>query len=48
MISELPPLKRDYTEDPNIKALKRRGFIDHRSALLPGLDYPQRFPLRPS
>ena len=29
----LRPLNRDYTKDPNIKALKRRGFINHGSTL---------------
>ena len=28
-----PPLSRDYDKDPNIKALKRRGLINHRSTL---------------
>ena len=33
MIDELPRLNRDYGRDPNIKALKRRGFINHESTL---------------
>ena len=28
-----PPLNRDYNRDPNIKALKTRGFINHGSTL---------------
>ena len=31
MINKPPPLKRDYSRDPYIKALKRRGFINHGS-----------------
>ena len=33
MINEPPPLNREYNRDPNIKALKRRGFINHGSTL---------------
>ena len=33
MINKPPPLNRDYNRDPNIKALKRRGFINHGSTL---------------
>ena len=33
MINEPPPLNRDNNRDPNIKALKRRGFINHGSTL---------------
>ena len=29
MIDKAPPLKRDYNRDPNIKALKWRGFMTH-------------------
>ena len=29
-----PPLDRDYNRDPNIKALKKRRFMNHGSALL--------------
>ena len=28
-----PPLNRDFSKDPNIQALKRRGFINHGSTL---------------
>ena len=31
VINKPPPLNRDYNRDPNIKALKRRGFINHGS-----------------
>ena len=34
MINNPPPLNRDYSRDPNIKALKRRGFINHGSTLV--------------
>ena len=34
MINKPPPLNRDDNKDPNIKALKRRGFINHGSTLL--------------
>ena len=33
MINEPPPLNGDYNKDPNINALKRKGFINQRSAL---------------
>ena len=33
MINKTPPLNRDYNRDPNMKALKRRGFINHGSTL---------------
>ena len=33
MINKPPPLNRDYSRDPNIKALKKRGFINHESTL---------------
>ena len=33
MINETPPLNRDYNRYPNIKALKRRGLINHESTL---------------
>ena len=33
MINKPPPLNRDYNKDPNTKALKRRGFINHGSTL---------------
>ena len=33
MINKPPPLNRDYDRDPNIKALKRRGLINHGSTL---------------
>ena len=33
MITKPPPLNGDYNRDPNIKALKRRGFINHGSTL---------------
>ena len=33
MINKPPPLNRDYDRDPNIKALKRRGFLNHGSTL---------------
>ena len=33
MINKPPPLNRDYNRDPNMKALKRRGFIDRGSTL---------------
>ena len=35
MISKTPLLNRDYHRDPNMKALKRRGFIKHGSTLEP-------------
>ena len=28
-----PPLNKDYHRDPNSKALKRKGFINHGSTL---------------
>ena len=31
MIDKPPLLDRDYTSDPNIKALKRKGFMNHGS-----------------
>ena len=31
MINEPPTLYRDYSRDPNIKALRRRGFTNHGS-----------------
>ena len=34
MINKPPPLNGDYDRDPNIKALKGRGFINHGSTLL--------------
>ena len=34
MIDNPPPLNRDYNRDPSIKALKRRGFINHGSPLV--------------
>ena len=34
MINKPPPLNRDFIRDPNIKALKRMGFINHGSTLL--------------
>ena len=34
LINKPPPLSRDYNRDPYIKALKRRGFIDHGSTTL--------------
>ena len=34
MINEPHPLNRDYNGDPNMKALKRRGFITHGSTLV--------------
>ena len=34
MINKPPALHRDYSRDPNIKALKRRGFISHGSTLI--------------
>ena len=33
LISKPPPLNREHNRDPNIKALKRRGFINHGSTL---------------
>ena len=30
-----PPLNRDYNRNPDIKALKRRGFINHGSTIHP-------------
>ena len=33
MKNKPPPLNRDYNRDPNIKALKRRGFVNHGSTL---------------
>ena len=30
---QTPPLNRDYNRDPNIWALKRRGFMNHGSTL---------------
>ena len=38
MTNNPPPLHRDYDRDPNIKALKRKGFINHGSTL--GLQVP--------
>ena len=33
LVNKPPPLNRDYNRDPNIQALKRRGFINHGSSL---------------
>ena len=33
VINEPPPFNRDYNRDPNIQALKRRGFVHHGSTL---------------
>ena len=33
LINEPPPLNRDYTRDPNTKAVKRRWFLNHGSTL---------------
>ena len=33
MINEPPPLNVSYNGDPDIKALKRKRFINHRSTL---------------
>ena len=33
MIIRHPPLNKDDNRDPNIKALKRRGFMNHGSTL---------------
>ena len=33
LINNPPPLNRDYIRDPNIKALKREGFINHGFAV---------------
>ena len=33
-VLEKKPLNRDYNRDPNIKAFKRRGFINHWSTLV--------------
>ena len=35
MINKPPPLNREYNMDPNMKALKRRGFINQGSTLGP-------------
>ena len=34
-IDKPPPRNRDYSRDPNIKALKRRGFNNHGSTFPP-------------
>ena len=34
MINKPIPPNRDYSRDPNIKAFKRRGFINHGSTLV--------------
>ena len=34
LINKLPPPNRDYNRNPNIKALKRWGFISQGSSLL--------------
>ena len=33
LINKPPPINRDYNRDPNIKALKRGGVINHGSTL---------------
>ena len=33
LITKPPPLNRDYNGDPNIKALKRKGFTNQGSTL---------------
>ena len=33
MINKPPPLNRDYSRNPYIKPLKRRGYINHGSTL---------------
>ena len=33
VINKPPPLNKDYHRDPNIKALERKGFINHGSTL---------------
>ena len=35
VMNKPPPLNRDYNRDPNIKALKKRGFINHGSSPKP-------------
>ena len=35
LINKPPSLNRDYKRDPNIQALKKRGFIHHGSTLYP-------------
>ena len=42
LINRPPPLNRDCNRDPYIKALKRRGFINHGSTLF--RSSPQPFP----
>ena len=34
LINKPPPSNRDYNRNPNIKALRKRGFINHGSTLL--------------
>ena len=38
VIKKDPPLDRDYNQDPNSQALKRKVFINHRSTLNPQPD----------
>ena len=33
MMNNPPPLNRDYKRDPNSKALRKKGFINHGSTL---------------
>ena len=48
LINKPPPLDRDYHRDPNIKALKRRGFINHGNhGVSRGLHYHLRYPSGP-
>ena len=37
LINKPPPLNRDYKREPNTRALKRRGFMNHGSTLFLGL-----------
>ena len=38
VINKPPSLNRDYNRDPNIRALQRRGFMNHGSPLAPKPD----------
>ena len=44
MIHKPPPLNRDLNGDPNIKALKRKGFINHGCTLVSVLITPKPHP----
>ena len=45
LMNKPPPQNREYNRDPNVKALKRRGCINHGSTLFPS--FPTNPPSKP-